>query len=99
MNTTPKIETVALCEIVPFSLRVCFLAFLLSAVAVCFAQPPLAHPYSRHANAVPNLRDGARGRRTRANDTIRAAGVLSRTDRTLPGPAPYPSAGCFNLSS
>jgi hypothetical protein len=40
MNTTPKIETVALREIVPFSLRVCFLAFLLSAVSVCFAQPP-----------------------------------------------------------
>ena len=39
MNTTLKIETVALREIVPFSLRVCFLTFLLSAVSVCFAQP------------------------------------------------------------
>jgi uncharacterized protein DUF3300 len=40
MNITPKLETVALRELVPFSLRVCFLAFLLSAVSVCFAQPP-----------------------------------------------------------
>jgi hypothetical protein len=40
MNITPKIETVALREIVPFSLRVCFLAFaLLSAASLCFAQP------------------------------------------------------------
>jgi Protein of unknown function (DUF3300) len=44
MNITPKIETVALREIVPFSLRVCFLAFLLSAVSVCFAQPPSPTP-------------------------------------------------------
>ena len=40
MNITLKIETVALREIVSFCLRVCFLAFLLSAVSVCFAQPP-----------------------------------------------------------
>lgn len=44
MNITPKIETVALREIVPFSLRLCFLAFLLSAVSVCFAQPPSRTP-------------------------------------------------------
>jgi hypothetical protein len=41
MNITPKIETVALREIVRFSVRVCFLAFaLVSAVSVCFAQTP-----------------------------------------------------------
>ena len=44
MNIAPKIETVALREIVPFSLRVCFLPFLLSAVSVCFAQPPSPTP-------------------------------------------------------
>jgi Protein of unknown function (DUF3300) len=42
MNITPKIETVALREIVLFSLRMCSLAFLLSDVSVCFAQPPSA---------------------------------------------------------
>ena len=41
MNITPKIETVALREIVRFSVRVCFLAFaLVSVVSVCFAQTP-----------------------------------------------------------
>ena len=40
MNVTPKIETVALREVVSSFLRVCFMGFLLSAVSVCFAQPP-----------------------------------------------------------
>ena len=40
MNITPKIETVALRELVPLSLRLCFLAFLLGAVSLCFAKPP-----------------------------------------------------------
>ena len=40
MNITSKIETVARHEIVPFSLRVCFVACLLGAVSLCFAQPP-----------------------------------------------------------
>ena len=40
MNITPKIETVALRELVLLSLRLCFLAFLLGAVSLCFAKPP-----------------------------------------------------------
>jgi hypothetical protein len=41
MNITPKIETVALREIVRFSVRVCFPAFaLVSVISVCFAQTP-----------------------------------------------------------
>lgn len=40
MNVTPKIETVALREVVSSSFWVCFVGFLLSAVSVCFAQPP-----------------------------------------------------------
>jgi Protein of unknown function (DUF3300) len=41
MNTMLKTETVALCEVIPLSRRVCFVALsLFSAVAVCFAQTP-----------------------------------------------------------
>jgi hypothetical protein len=39
MNITPKTETIALREILPFPLRVCFLACLLGAVSLCSAQP------------------------------------------------------------
>src|ERR1700757_784216 len=61
---------------------------------------PCANSYSesRHPDADQHGRDGARGIRTRPNDTTRGVGELSGTHRTLPGPAPNPSFGRFHLS-
>ena len=66
MNVTSKIEIVALREVVFFP-SACASWPIYLALFPWASRNRLA--VSRHADAAPNLRDGARGRRTRAHVT------------------------------